>query len=340
MAGTLERIAELAGVSRSTVSRVINGDRGVRPATRARVLEVVEREQFEPNRAARGLASGRTGMIGIVMSVDLANLFSDPFFPVLLGGIHAAARDRDLVVSLWVVEEPDDPKTINQIARGSMVDGAIVVAEATSNPIVAALSTTDKPFVLVGRPPDHLDVSHVDVDNRSAGRAVTTHLLETGRRRIATITGPSRSLAAVDRRCGYLDALTAFGLEPRPELIHEADFSTAGAVEGVRALSHLEPDAIVAANDVMAMAALEELRGAGRRVPEDVAVVGFDDLPMAGRSIPPLTTVHQPIELLSSEAVRLLSDLVEDPSLAPQKVVIPTRLIIRASSQRGRDSGL
>ncbi len=331
MADTLERIAELAGVSRSTVSRVLNDDPHVRESTRARVLEVVERERFEPNRAARELASGRAGMIGVVISVDLAHLFSDPYFPLVLKGIHDAARSRDLVVSLWIVEEGDDPHAVNKIARGSMLDGAIVAAGATNDPTVAALRSTSKPFVLLGRPADDPTLSYVDVDNRAAAAAATAHLLGLGRRRIATIAGPRFSIAAIDRRAGYLDALTRVGIEPDPDLVFESDFSAASAVEGTRRLLEHEPDAIVAANDVMAVATMTELAAMGRWVPDDVAVVGFDDLPIAARANPPLTTVRQPIGQLASEALVALTELIHDPSSGPRQVVIPTELVVRAS---------
>ncbi len=331
MADTLERIAELAGVSRSTVSRVLNQDPHVRDSTRARVLEIVERERFEPNRAARGLASGRAGMIGVVISVDLAHLFSDPYFPLVLKGIYDAARSRDLVVSLWIVDAEDDPRAVNKIARGSMLDGAIVAAGATNDPTVAALCSTSKPFVLLGRPADDPSLSYVDVDNRDAAAAATTHLLARGRRRIATVAGPSFSIAAIDRKAGYLDALVRAGIEPDPDLVYESDFSAASAVVGTRRLIDHEPDAIVAANDVMAVAIMAELAAMGRRVPDDVAVVGFDDLPIAAQANPSLTTVRQPIGLLAREALGALTELIADPSSGPRQIVIPTELIIRSS---------
>ena len=328
---TLERIAEIAGVSRSTVSRVLNDDPHVRDATRHSVLEVVEREGYVRNRAARGLASGRTGMRGIVVSVDLAHLFSDPFFGVLLKELYRASRSMELVVSVWLLEDAGDRKTINQITRGSIIDGAIVSAGRTDDPIVEALAASDKPFVLLGRPSADPRLSYVDIDNRRASENLTAHLLRLGRRRIANLAGPLFSVAGIDRLAGFHDAHTRAGVEPSSALVFETDYTARSAINGTRKLMAHQPDAIVAANDVMAVAAMGELRAMGLRVPEDVAVVGFDDLALAARAIPPLTTVRQSIRMLATEAVRALTDLVNDPSIPPQQVVIPTELIVRAS---------
>lgn len=330
-ADTLERVAELAGVSRSTVSRVLNNDPHVKAATRDRILEVVEQSGYVRNQAARGLASGRTGTIGVVISYDLAHLFSDPFFPTLLKALYGASRTRDLVTSVWILEDEGDRNTINQIARGSTIDGAIVAAGTIDDPIVEALGSSSKPFVLLGRPAYDPTLSYVDIDNRTAERNATAHLLRLGRRKIATIAGPKTSIAAIDRKAGYFDALDRAGLAPDPDLVFESDFSAASATVATRRLMQHNPDAIVAANDVMAIAAMAELAAMGIRVPEDVAVVGFDDLPAAGQAAPPLTTVRQSIRLLATEAIRALTELIEDPSIPPQQVVIPTELIVRAS---------
>lgn len=328
---TLERIAAMAGVSRSTVSRVLNDDPHVKDATRLSVLEVVEREGYVPNRAARGLASGRTGMMGIVVSVDLVHLFSDPFFGVLLKELYTASRNMELVVSVWLLEDAGDRKTINQITRGSTIDGAIVAAGRTNDPIVEALGASNKPFVLLGRPSADPRLSYVDIDNRRASDNVTSHLIRLGRRRIATLAGPGTSVAGIDRLAGFHDAHARAGIEPTSDLIFETDYTASDAIEGVRKLMPHQPDAIVAANDVMALAAIGELQAMGLTVPDDVAVVGFDDLGAAARANPPLTTVRQSIRMLASEAVRALTNLVADPAIPPQQIIIPTELIVRAS---------
>jgi len=234
-------------------------------------------------------------------------------------------------VSVWLLEDRDDRKTVDLITRGSTLDGAIVAAGRIDDPVVAALNTTNKPFVLLGRPAEGQRLSYVDIDNRTAERNATAHLLRLGRRRIAHLAGPDFAVAAIDRKAGYLDALARAGIEPDSDLIHHGDFSAADAVSGTRRVMEHHPDAIVAANDVMATAAMGELAAMGVRVPEDVAVIGFDDLRASNRTTPPLTTVRQSISVLASEAVRTLTDLIEDPDLPPQQVVIPTELIVRAS---------
>lgn len=327
----LERIAELAGVSRSTVSRVLNNDPNVKDSTRDRVLATVEQERFVPNRAARGLAMGRTGMIGIVMSVDFGNFFSDPFFGALLQATYDAARQHELVLSLWMPDGPNDRNTIDQVTSGSMLDGVVMAAENAHDPIVHALSESQKPFVLLGRSATHTDVSFVDVDNRGAAREATAHLAGLGRTRIATIAGPEFSVAGTDRLDGYHDALADAGLPADPALVADGGFTAHGAADAVRAILPAKPDAIFAASDVMAIAAMTELESQGLRVPEDVAVVGFDDLPAARELTPPLTTVRQSVPLLASEALNMLTARIADPAAAKMSKLNPTELIVRES---------
>lgn len=328
---TLEQIAAIAGVSRSTVSRVLNNDPNVKASTRSDVLAVMARERFVPNRSARGLAMGRTGMIGIVMSVDLGNFFSDPFFAALLQATYAAAREHELVLSLWLPDGADHSGMIDQVARGAVLDGVILAAETATDPIVEELSESGKPFVLLGRSATHEDVSYVDVDNKAAARAATNHLLRLGRTRVATIAGPAFSVAGTDRLAGYHAALDAAGAKTDRSLIYEGDFGAASAVLGTRLLVTAGADAIVAANDVMAIAAIAELNELGIRVPEDVAVVGFDDLPAAREVDPPLTTVRQSIPDLATEALRVLTELIADPARPPARYVVATELIVRTS---------
>lgn len=327
---TLERIAELAGVSRSTVSRVMNNDPNVADATRASVLDVVARERFVPNRSARGLASGRTGVIGIVIAADLANLFADPYFAVLLQAIYDAARADGLVLSLWLPDD-GDPSTIDQIARGSTLDGVLIAAEAADDPIVLELVKTEKPTVLIGRSEENDRISYVDVDNRAAARTATEHLIDLGRSRIATITGPAHSVASGDRLAGYKDALAEAGLAVDDALIIAGDFSAASGAAATTRLLDQQPDAIVAANDVMAVAALTELEAAGRRTPDDVAVIGFDDLPIAANAEPALSTMCQPIRAVASEAVSVLTQLIGDETSVPVRKSLSAELVVRAS---------
>lgn len=328
---TLEEIARLSGTSRSTVSRVLNNDPNVRESTRVRVLEVIEQQQYRPNLAARGLASGRTDVIGLVIPVGLSVVFTDPFYPLLMQGIADACRTLDRFVMLWLAEPEEERQTIEQVVGRGVVDGVIVVSAASEDPLVDTLVAMQKPFVMIGRPPVRTDISFVDVDNRDASRAITAHLLSLGARRVATISGPADSIASADRFAGYSDAMTDFGIAVDPALVVEADFS---AESGARAMSKLlpqRPDAVFVVNDTMAIAAIREIQRAGLRVPEDIAVVGFDDIPEAAHTDPALTTVRQPIRRLGSTAVYKLVDSISEPVKRVREVILPTQLVVRES---------
>ncbi len=328
---TLEGIAKLSGVSRSTVSRVLNNDANVRESTRQRVLEVIEQQHYRPNLAARGLASGKTDVIGVVIPVGLSLVFTDPFYPLLLQGIADASRTRDRFVMLWLAEPEYERQTIEQVVGRGVVDGVIVASSTSEDPLVDSLFMTEKPFVMIGRHPARSDVSFVDVENREAARALTSHLLRLGYGRVATISGPQDSIAGSERLAGYEDALNDLGVAVDPDLVAEGDFS---AQSGARAMSKLlerRPDAVFAANDTMAIAALREIQRAGLRVPDDIAVAGFDDIPDAAQTDPSLTTVRQPIRRLGSTAASTLMDLIADPGRRVREVILPTELVVRDS---------
>jgi LacI family transcriptional regulator len=328
---TLEDIARSAGVSRSTVSRVINGDPKVSPATREHVLEILNRVNFQPNLAARGLANGRTSILGLVIPAGVAEIFADPYFPLLIQGVNLACNARDYSVMLWLAEPEYERRMINRILHNGLVDGVIVSSTLMDDPLVQALHASKLPFILAGHHP-FLEVNSLDVDNRAGGQAATAHLLRLGRQRIATITGPRNMFAGEDRYQGYLDALRQRGVPIRPELVVEGDFTEGGGFRGMQALlAQGEVDAVFAASDQMAYGALRALHAAGRRVPEDVAVVGFDDLPPSAHTDPPLTTVRQPIQRMGALVAETLIDLIRHPNPQPRHTVLPTELVIRAS---------
>lgn len=193
------------------------------------------------------------------------------------------------------------------------------------------LIDNQKPFVLVGRHPSKPEVNYVDSDNENGAWAAVAHLLRLGRQRVATITGPSNMVAGADRRAGFVRALRERGLALDPDLLAEGDFTEAGGYLAMQRLLPHKPDALFAASDMMAQGALRALREAGRRVPEDVAVVGFDDIPTAARLEPPLTTVRQPIQRLGTTAVELLIELIDQPGSAPRRVLLATEFVIRKS---------
>jgi LacI family transcriptional regulator len=327
---TLEEIAELAGVGRSTVSRVLNNDPRVRSTTRERVLEVVRRENYQPNFAARTLASGRSDVIGAIVPMALPSVFSDPFFPQFLEGVAAACDAADALLMLWLALPETERRKVDRVLGGGPVDGLIIAAHVVDDPLVEALRRGGKQFILYGRYPAD-DVSYVAVDDRASAHSVVSHLLRVGYERVATIAGPQHMFEARDRLAGYVDALRDFGLPQLPELIVEGDWSDASGYAAMRRLLAAKPDAVFAANDSMALAAMRALKEQGLRVPEDVALVGYDDIPGAAAADPPLTTVRQPIHRLGEVAAQTLLALIDDPSGAQRRIVLPTELIVRAS---------
>jgi DNA-binding LacI/PurR family transcriptional regulator len=331
---TLEEVAHMAGVSRATVSRVVNGSPRVSPEVRTDVQAAIERLGYVPNRAARSLVTRRSDSIAVVITEPTARLFSDPFFPRLLRGISSelAARDRQLVL-LMPDSAADESRTADYLTAGH-VDGAVLVSLHADDPLPDRLGAAGIPMVLVGRPPKGTRASYVDVDNRQGAQSAVGHLVAGGRRVIATIAGPRDMAAGMDRLAGYRDALNEAGIALDPALEVTSDFTQDGGAAAMVRLLVARPDldGVFAASDLMAVGALSALAAAGRRVPADVAVVGFDDSPVATSTTPQLTSVRQPIEAMGHEVARLLVDAVEASDPVPRRVILATDLVRRASS--------
>jgi LacI family transcriptional regulator len=295
------------------------------------VMQVVKRVNYTPNAAARGLAAGRTHVLGLVIPMGVSTLFTDPYFPILIQGVSSACNAREYSVMLWLAEPEYERRQIRQIMYSGLVDGVIISSMLLRDSLVQALLEGDLPFMLVGRHPTDTRASYVDADNIGGAREAVTHLLRLGRTRVATITGPQNMTAGADRLTGYLAALRDRGLVSDPALIAEGDFSETGGYRAMQQLLACRPDAVFAGSDIMAIGAMRALREAGLRVPEDVAAVGFDDLPQAAHSDPPLTTVRQPIYRLGTMTVDSLLDLIEYPDSPSRRIVLPTELVVRAS---------
>ena len=331
-APTLEAVAAEAGVSRSTVSRVVNGSSHVSPDVMDTVTAAIERLGYIPNRAARSLANRRTMAIALVVPEDTQRFFGDPFFSEIMQGITSVIEDSDYVLNLQLAK-PTAPseKTIRYLLGGN-VDGAIVVSHHSDDEFFTTLGTSI-PVVFGGRPfhPELRSNNFVDVDNAAGGALATQHLIELGRKRIATIAGPTNMQAAVDRNDGWKRALDDAGLDS--SLVAYGDFTLSGGAAAMRELLERDPqiDGVFIASDLMALGALTVLRHSGREVPSDVAIVGFDDSSAATSAEVTLTTVHQPSRQMGTEMARMLLALLAGEATDRERIM-PTRLVIRESA--------
>ena len=334
MALTLEEVGKLAGVSRSTVSRVVNGQPSVRDEVRERVWQVIRETGYQPHAAARSLVTRRTRIIGVIIPQAVMTLFVDPFFPLLLCGITETCNDHGYYLMLSLFNGPGTEEELyrRQVHSGHL-DGAIVASTPMDDPLIPALMDDDVPCILIGRHSDRR-ARYVDVDNVSGSRMAVEHLIRLGHRRVATITGPLSMASGEDRLTGYRQALEAHRIPVQEALIVEGDFTEASGAMGMQRLLSDSPTAVFAASDTMAIGAVKALREAGLRVPEDVALVGFDDIPVAAALEPALTTVRQPIERLGSMAADLLVNLLENPPATQppaHRMILPAKLIVRDS---------
>ena len=337
---TLEEVASLAGVSRATVSRVVNDSPRVSAELRDRVESAIRDLGYLPNLAARTLVTQRTMAVAVVMGESATRVFTDPFF----GGIvRAATRElgrRGLQTIMLMVHDEQDRARVERYLAAGHVDGAVMFSLHRDDPLPLLTARIGLPTVLGGRPWTDADEADeagstysVDVDNTGGARLAVEHLLGQGRRRIATITGPLDITAGLDRLDGYRAALRAAGLAD-DELVVGGAFTQAGGEAAVVELLARDPtlDAVFAASDQMAAGAIRALRRQGRTVPDDVAVVGFDDhLEIARWTEPPLTTVHQPIDEMGTKMVQLLTARI-DGDESPRRVVLPTHLVRRESA--------
>jgi LacI family transcriptional regulator len=330
---TIEEIASMASVSRSTVSRVLNDHPSVRPAVRERVRRVIEERGYAPHAAARSLASRRTSVIALVIPRSAGQIFADPFFPQVIQGITEACNARRYFLMLSMLTGELERGFYQQIVRGQHFDGVIMLSSDVDDPILPLLVQDGTPLVLVGRHPYFDTLSWVDVENRDGAREAVSYLIGLGHTRIATITGPLQMAAAMDRRDGYKQALLEAGLPIEPSLMLEGDFTQEGGRAAMTRLLGLQPrpSAVFAAGDSMALGALSAIQEAGLSVPKDISLVGFDDLPGVAYGNPPLTTVRQPIYEIGAAAAALLIDRLEGGDHEPVQTRKPTQLVVRQS---------
>ena len=340
MSQTLDDVARIAGVSRSTVSRVINDHPSVSEKARCAVEEAIAKCGYRPHAVARSLATNTTNIVGIVVPESVTKLFTDPYFPLMLRGATEACNQNGyhLILSLFTGTVASGVMH-DRIARSGYIEGVVLANASLDEELIPSLFDEGIPFVNIGRHPNDL-VNYVDVDNTGGARMATEHLIRLGHSRIATIAGPSDMTPSQDRLNGFLDVMSAHRLPVSEGLVAEGDFTEAGGRAAMMQLLAESPTAVFAASDTMAICAIKALRAADLRVPEDVAIVGFDDIPSSLTIDPELTTVRQPIEQIGRMAVETLFSVIRSsrqtgyPSSA-QRLVLPTELVIRKSCGHG-----
>ncbi|GHO81552.1 LacI family transcriptional regulator [Ktedonobacter sp. SOSP1-85] len=332
---TIEDIARLAGVSRSTVSRVLNSQPSVRPAVRDRVQEVIIAHGYTPQAAARQLATQRTRSIGLILPDNVYNLFGNPIFALMSQGVSQVCAQQGYTSLLFMGRQDMNEQDMFKMLRGREFDGVVLISSNTNDTYAAFLKETGIPYTRIGHEPGLDDLRYVDVDNVEAARIGVKHLISLGHWRIAMLKGLARDTCTSDRYQGYKEALEEAGIPLDPELVGDGDWSTASGYELTKRFLRLErpPTALFSSNDMMVAGVIRAAHEQGRSVPEDLAIVGFDDLPQTTMIFPDLTTIRQPCVELGIRAAEMLIEQLEHDTkeTKPMHVILPTTLVIRES---------
>lgn len=335
---TLKDLAETLGLSITTVSRALAGYDDVAEATRRRVLQAAEEAGYVPDVTARRLQKGRTDTIGFVIPT-FGPRFSDPFFSELLDGTgnEAARHSFDLLVSTRAPDTPGEQEAYRRMAEGRLVDGLLVVRTRVKDQRIAYLSELGFPFVAFGRSDMSMDFPYVDVDGGRGMELLAEHLLDLGNRRLAYITAPEGVMFCSHRQAGLEATLRRSGFSLRSEYVVAGDLTERGGFKAMNQLLDLDPrpSAVVACNDLSALGAISAAQKRGLEVGRDVAITGFDDIPLAEHSHPPLTTARQPIYDIGRRICDMLIRLIRSEELAERHVLLVPELVVRESSGAG-----
>jgi DNA-binding LacI/PurR family transcriptional regulator len=330
---TLEEVAARAGVGRGTASRVINGGEKVSERARLAVQQAIDELGYVPNAAARALVTRRTDAIALVIAESEERVFGEPFFAGVVRGIGSALAEADRQLILVLAQASRRRGALDEYLTRQHVDGVLLLSLHDDDELPERIRAHGVPLVVGGRASAEVEHDFVDVDNVQGARLAVEHLLGRGRRHVATIAGPSDMVAGHSRYEGYAAALAAAGLPVDERLVARGDFSQVSGEEAMRALlAGGEVDAVFCANDLMAAGALRALGEAGLKVPEDVAVVGFEDAPIAASTTPPLTTVHQSAEQMGREMVAMILAATRSPGTPQPGRMLPTHLVVRGSA--------
>jgi LacI family transcriptional regulator len=332
---TLKDLAEKLELSITTVSRALAGYDDVAEATRQRVLQAAREMGYVPDITARRLQSGRTETIGFVIPT-FGPRFSDPYFSELLAGIgnEAARHNFDLLVSTRAPDTPEEEAAYRHMTDGRLVDGLLVVRTRVRDRRIASLGRIGFPFVAFGRSDLDVDFPYVDEDGFQGFELVTQHLIDLGHRRLAFVSAPPDLMFCTHRRSGLEAALQRNGLSLPPEYCITGDLTQGGGFAAMNQLLDLSPPptAVVACNDLMALGAISAAQKRGLVVGRDIAITGFDDIPLAENAHPPLTTVRQPIYDIGRQTCNMLIRLIQEEELTERHVLLQPELVIRESS--------
>lgn len=335
---TINDVAKAANVSTSTVSRVIADNPRISEATRARVSKVMEEMNYHPNMIARSLANRSTKIIGVVVPGNTEKAFEHPFYPQILSGISAAADKNDykILLSTNASNLKEEKRTINEFAKGGITDGIILMTSMVHDSSIHELQRMNFPFVVVGRPTNDEKINWVDNNNVSVAKELTEHLIVQGCRRIAFI-GLSRSyIVHLDRFEGYKAALMENDIQFDENLVVEGEFMSDVGNEWLERFSEqgIKPDGIIASDDLIAFGIMKLLAKHRLKVPEDIAVGSFNNVPLSEFSSPTLTSVDVDAYGLGANAFELLFNCINSNYKSFNRAIIPAKIVVRNSSLR------
>jgi LacI family transcriptional regulator len=329
---TIKDVAELVGVHPSTVSRVINNDSRISEKTKNKVLLIIKKLGYTPNAIARGLKTKRTYTLGMLIP-DITN----PFFAEMARGVEDEANKNNFNVILCNTDDKLKKERIYlEILKGKRVDGLILGTAHIKDKSILELEKKKFPYILLSRNIEGLDKNCVIVDDVVGGIIVTEYLIKLGHRRIAHITGPLKTRSALNRLKGYKLTLKKYEIEYRDELVGEGDFRIKGGYQVMKRLLKIAepPTAIFAANDLLALGAIQAIQKKKYHIPEDFCIIGFDDIRLASFVYPPLTTIRQPMLEMGALAVKMLLKIIEEGEFNQRKEVLEPKLIIRESCRK------
>jgi DNA-binding LacI/PurR family transcriptional regulator len=332
---TLDEVAARAGVGRGTVSRVVNGSPQVSASAKAAVENAIRELGYIPNRAARALVTQRTDSVALVVSESEERVFGEPFFAGIIRGINSMLIETPFQLWLAMAQSKSERDRVEHHLTRQHVDGVLLLSLHGKDKLPQRLEDLGVPTVLSGRPLSRSrKLWYVDADNVGGGRLATSYLIESGRQHVGTVAGPGDMCAGQDRLAGYRRAVEAAGLPYEHNLVSVGDFTPTGGYDAARRLLTVRPDvdAIFAASDLAAFGVMRAISESGRQVGDDVAVIGFDDIPAAVEQHPPLSTVRQPIPELGAAMTRLLLDRIEGRDELARTTVLPVELVLRETT--------